>query len=52
MLKFDVVKAYEVEGVILFVQDCQFDSKHFPVPASAKDGQLIVCDYQSAPLGW
>jgi hypothetical protein len=35
-----------------FVEDRQLNAQHFLVPRRAGDGQLVVGDYESAPLGW
>ena len=49
-LEFDVVEADQIEVVILFVQNRQFDAKHFFVPTGAGNGELVVCDDERAPL--
>jgi hypothetical protein len=49
-LEFDVIEADQIETVILFVQNRQLDAKHFFVPRGPRECELIVRDYQGAPL--
>ena len=49
-LQFDVIEANEIEGIVLLVQNRQFDTKHFFVPTCALDGQLVIGDDERTAL--
>jgi hypothetical protein len=51
-LQFDVIEPDEIERVILFMENRQFDAKHFFVPGGTRDCELIISNHESAPLSW
>jgi hypothetical protein len=50
-LEFDVVEPDQIEVVILFVENRQFDAQHFFVPGCTLESQLVIRDDERSALG-